>query len=86
MILFCIIAENVVKELAKACEQDADALLHQYTRSMGHPRLVKALAKLYSRLIGRDIMPMTEVLVTGGAYGSLFAAIMSHVGKGDEVV
>ncbi|OXA51497.1 kynurenine--oxoglutarate transaminase 3 [Folsomia candida] len=79
-------AESVVKELARACEQEAEPLLHQYTRSMGHPRLVKALAKLYSRLIGKDINPNTEVLVTGGAYGSLFAAIMSHVGRGDEVI
>lgn len=47
---------------------------------------MKALAKLYSRLIGKDINPNTEVLVTGGAYGSLFAAIMSHVGRGDEVI
>lgn len=29
---------------------------------------------------------MTEVLISGGAYGSLFAAIMSHVGQGDEVI
>lgn len=28
---------------------------------------------------------MTEVLVTGGAYPSLFCAIMSNVGVGDEV-
>jgi len=33
----------------------------------------------------KEINPMTEVLVTGGAYGSLFCAIMSHVGPGDEV-
>jgi kynurenine--oxoglutarate transaminase/cysteine-S-conjugate beta-lyase/glutamine--phenylpyruvate transaminase len=51
----------------------------------GHPRLVKALAKLYGRLIDREINPMTEVIVTGGAYGSLFCSIMSHVGPGDEV-
>ncbi|ODM97503.1 Kynurenine--oxoglutarate transaminase 3 [Orchesella cincta] len=79
-------AENVVKELAKCCEKEANPLLHQYTRSMGHPRLVKALAKLYSRLIGREINKMTEVLVSGGAYGSLFCAVMSNVGPGDEVI
>lgn len=27
-------AESVVKELARACEQEAEPLLHQYTRSM----------------------------------------------------
>jgi kynurenine--oxoglutarate transaminase/cysteine-S-conjugate beta-lyase/glutamine--phenylpyruvate transaminase len=61
-------------------------LLHQYTRGYGHPRLVQALAKLYGNLINRTINPMTEVLVTGGAYGSLFCAMMSNVGPGDEVI
>ncbi|CAL8073142.1 unnamed protein product [Orchesella dallaii] len=79
-------AESVIKELAKSCEKEASPLLHQYTRSMGHPRLVKALAKLYSRLIGREINGMTEVLISGGAYGSLFCAVMSNVGPGDEVI
>lgn len=51
----------------------------------GHPRAVNALAKLYSRLIGRQINPMTEVLITAGAYESLFCAVMSNVGKNDEV-
>lgn len=46
---------------------------------------MKALAKLYSRLLAREINAMTEVLITGGAYPSLFCAIMSNVGKGDEV-
>jgi kynurenine--oxoglutarate transaminase/cysteine-S-conjugate beta-lyase/glutamine--phenylpyruvate transaminase len=79
-------ADSVIKELAKTCNADANPLLHQYTRSMGHPRLVTALAKLYSRLIGRQINPMTEVLVTGGAYPALFCSVMSNVGQGDEVI
>ncbi len=48
-------------------------------------RLVKALAKLYGPLVNREIDPLTEVLVTGGAYGALYYSIMSNVGKGDEV-
>jgi len=46
---------------------------------------VKALAALYSRLVGVQIDPWTEVLVPGGAYGALFYTIMSNIGKGDEV-
>jgi kynurenine--oxoglutarate transaminase/cysteine-S-conjugate beta-lyase/glutamine--phenylpyruvate transaminase len=48
--------------------------------------LVEALAKMYGILINREINPMTEVLVTVGAYGSLFAIFMSMIGPGDEVV
>jgi len=60
-------------------------LNHQYARAFGHKRLVDALAKLYGPLLGREIDPMNEILITGGAYGALFYALMSNVGRGDEV-
>ncbi|CAG9823319.1 unnamed protein product [Phaedon cochleariae] len=63
-----------------------DYMLHQYTRGFGHPRLVNALAKLYSKLIGREINERTEVLTTCGAYEALFSAIMGHTEVGDEVI
>ena len=54
----------------------------------GHPRLVNAIAALYSKLlnIGHDIHPNKEVLVTDGAYEALFTAILGHVNPGDEVI
>ncbi|CAG9819982.1 unnamed protein product [Phaedon cochleariae] len=52
----------------------------------GHPRLVQALAKLYSNLTGQNINPYTEVIITTGAYEALFCAIMGHVDKDDEVI
>lgn len=60
--------------------------LHQYTRGFGHPRLVQALSKLYSKLIGREINPQTEVLTTLGAYEALFSTITGHIDDGDEVI
>ena len=36
--------------------------IHAHSHTIkGHPRLVKALAKMYSILHGREINPMTEV-------------------------
>lgn len=61
-------------------------LMNQYTRGFGHPRLVNAIAKLYGTLIGREINPNTEVMVTVGAYQSLYSAITGHVDEGDEVI
>ncbi|XP_044262023.1 kynurenine aminotransferase [Tribolium madens] len=63
-----------------------NCLLHQYTRGYGHPRLVSAIARLYSHLIGREINPQTEVLTTLGAYEALFSTIVGHVDVGDEVI
>jgi kynurenine--oxoglutarate transaminase/cysteine-S-conjugate beta-lyase/glutamine--phenylpyruvate transaminase len=42
--------------------------LNQYTRSQGHLRLVNALAKYYSPLFGRQIDPLSEIVVTIGMY------------------
>lgn len=85
---------------------DVNPLLHQYTRSMGHPRLVNVLAKLYTPFMRcdqklyqqsgplmshsfaptKEINPFKEVLVSIGAYGSLYAAISAFVDHNDEVI
>lgn len=75
----------VIKALVDATT-NPNVLLNQYTRGFGHPRLVQALAKLYSKVTNRDINPLSEILVTCGAYEALYASIMGHVEKGDEVV
>ncbi|XP_054273639.1 kynurenine aminotransferase [Macrosteles quadrilineatus] len=77
--------DYVTKALADVASGE-NLLLHQYTRGFGHPRLVAALSKLYSQLVGRDLNPQTEIIVTAGAYEALFSCIQGHTSPGDEVI
>lgn len=74
---------NVTKALAAIANSD-NPLLQQYTRGFGHPRLINAIAKLYSKLINRTLDPNNEVLVTVGAYEALYTALQGHTNPGDE--
>lgn len=48
--------------------------------------MVQAVASLYSQLVGRQIDPLKEVLITSGAYEALYSSIQGHVEEGDEVI
>lgn len=78
--------DHVTEALARATTNKKQCNLNQYTRGFGHPRLVKALSKLYSNLVGRTIDPNTEFLVTCGAYEALYSTFMALVNPGDEVI
>jgi kynurenine--oxoglutarate transaminase/cysteine-S-conjugate beta-lyase/glutamine--phenylpyruvate transaminase len=78
----------VCKILNKKIEEvldDQNYLVHQYTRSPGHLRLVTALAKTYSAFMNREIDPLNEILITSGAYGSLIGTLLAFLNEDDEV-
>ncbi|XP_021370110.1 kynurenine--oxoglutarate transaminase 3-like isoform X1 [Mizuhopecten yessoensis] len=77
--------QHVIDEIVKAVNSD-NALLAQYARSYGHPRLVNVLSKLYGPLMKHEINPMTDITVCVGAYGVLFCAVQGLVNPGDEVI
>ncbi|KAL7533998.1 hypothetical protein ACHAXR_005575 [Thalassiosira sp. AJA248-18] len=59
---------------------------HQYTRTAGHPNLVRQLARRYSKHLGQTIDPMNEVTVTVGASQALYLSLQTLVKPGDEVI
>lgn len=76
-------APDFVKD---AAQQAIATDLNQYARSAGHPRLIKALAQVYSPLFGRELNPMSEIVVTVGATEGIFATMQALVEPGDEVI
>ncbi|CAF0994078.1 unnamed protein product [Rotaria sordida] len=73
-------------DLYKETLDDPNIFLHQYTREMGHRRLVEAISNVYSPYFNRKIDPLTEILVTDGATQSLFNCIHSFINPDDEVI
>ncbi|EFO21942.1 kynurenine-oxoglutarate transaminase [Loa loa] len=59
---------------------------HQYSRGFGHPRLTNALSRLYSSTLGVNVDAQQNVLVTVGAYLSLYYSFMGWLNDGDEVI
>eukprot|EP00276_Gloeochaete_wittrockiana_P021191 CAMPEP_0184336162 /NCGR_PEP_ID=MMETSP1089-20130417/4563_1 /TAXON_ID=38269 ORGANISM="Gloeochaete wittrockiana, Strain SAG46.84" /NCGR_SAMPLE_ID=MMETSP1089 /ASSEMBLY_ACC=CAM_ASM_000445 /LENGTH=307 /DNA_ID=CAMNT_0026661115 /DNA_START=74 /DNA_END=994 /DNA_ORIENTATION=+ len=76
-------APDFVKE---ASLQAITGDLNQYTRSMGHPKLVQTLSSFYSPLLQHEINPNTEIITTAGAAESLFLAFQALLNPLDEVI
>eukprot|EP00586_Coscinodiscus_wailesii_P023734 CAMPEP_0172500002 /NCGR_PEP_ID=MMETSP1066-20121228/133326_1 /TAXON_ID=671091 /ORGANISM="Coscinodiscus wailesii, Strain CCMP2513" /LENGTH=555 /DNA_ID=CAMNT_0013274027 /DNA_START=253 /DNA_END=1920 /DNA_ORIENTATION=+ len=59
---------------------------HQYTRTAGHPNLVRELGRRYSSHLGREVDGMNEVAVTVGASQALYLSLQTLLRPGDEVI
>jgi aspartate/methionine/tyrosine aminotransferase len=63
--------------------------LHQYTRSEGHPRLVKALSNYYAGKLGNNnktLDPLSEIVVCAGASEAIYSSVAAFINPGDEVI
>lgn len=59
---------------------------NQYARSAGHPPLVQAIAKRYSKALGRELDWENEITIGVGSSESLYAIMMALVEPEDEVI
>ena len=59
---------------------------NQYAPTKGRPRLKTAIAEAYSPIMGRQLNPDTEVVVTTGANEGMLSAFMAFIEPGDEVI
>ena len=72
-----------VRDAAIAALQSGE---NQYARSMGHPRLVKAVAAHQAQLYGLEYDPMSEVGVYSGCTEAIASSLLGLFDPGDEVV
>lgn len=59
---------------------------HQYAITWGAQNFREALAKKQSRLIGRNIDPNSEIVVTCGSTEAMMSAMMTVADPGDKVI
>lgn len=65
---------------------DPDPLNHQYSITWGAAAMRDALAEKQSRLMGIDISPTENIVVTCGSTEAMMAAMMTVTNPGDKVV
>ena len=74
------------EELKQAAKQAIDADINQYAITWGAKNFRDALARKASRSLGWQVDPETEVTVCCGSTEAMFAALLSLLNPGDEVV
>ncbi|MBN2442085.1 MAG: aminotransferase class I/II-fold pyridoxal phosphate-dependent enzyme, partial [Spirochaetales bacterium] len=74
------------RELVEAAKKALDEGYHQYAITWGSPRLRQALAKKQSRLMGRDLDPEKNIVITCGSTEAMMAAMMTVCNPGDKII
>lgn len=69
-----------------AAEQAMRSGDNQYARSMGHPRLVQAIAAKVREDYSLSYDPLSEVVVFSGATEGIAASLLGLLNPGDEVI
>ena len=72
----------ILDRLAEVTKED----FHQYSITWGAQNFREALAEKQSRLMGRNIDPNSEIVVTCGSTEAMMAAMMSVTNPGDKVI
>ncbi len=74
--------KEILNRLAEVTRED----FHQYSITWGAQNFREALAEKQSRLMGRQIDPNGEIVVTCGSTEAMMAAMMSVTNLGDKVI
>ncbi len=74
--------KEILDRLAEVTRED----YHQYSITWGAQNFREALAEKQSRLMGRQIDPNSEIVVTCGSTEAMMAAMMSVTNPGDKVI
>ncbi len=74
--------KEILDRLAQVTKED----FHQYSITWGAQNFREALAEKQSRLMGRNIDPNSEIVVTCGSTEAMMAAMMSVTNPGDKVI
>ena len=74
------------REVKEAAKRAIDADINQYAITWGAKSFRDAVARKYSRPLGWEVDPETEIVVCCGSTEAMFASFMGVLNPGDEVI
>jgi N-succinyldiaminopimelate aminotransferase len=74
------------RAIHEAAKRALDLGENQYARSLGHPKLVEAIAEKYRARSNLEFDPLKEVVVFAGATEGIASSLLGLLNPGDEVI